>query len=132
MKPRELKIAADPHDMHHRSDLGVPEEPWGVAAEGFLEDLEEEERERFYKATLSNLFPSIDAAHHSTHNNEIRWQAASRRLNTFLSGIEDFAKAIGLFEHAISTIISPIWGSVRVVLHVSLLSSMVVDGGGVT
>jgi hypothetical protein len=94
-----------------------PEDPWVIARNRYMKDLNEEERRLFETASLGNLLDSASAAQ-KDHEEHSKSRAVSRRLEPFVSAISQFRQALDVYANTYALIIAPIWGSVRVLLHV--------------
>ena len=105
-----------------RTTLRIPTEPWEAAKRQFLEELGEEDKAIFENATLENIFYKASAAQ-KVHAKHSKLWAMQEKIQPLLEGIEDYGKALDLFANASSALLCPLWGSVRVVLHVRLLKS---------
>jgi hypothetical protein len=109
-----LSLVMDPTNK----TLLVPITSWEIAQARFIEDLPEEEKVIFQEATLENLFKATSAAY-KKYIEESKLQAFSKKIQPLLENIEAFGHAMDVFANASSLIISPLWGSIRVVLHAS-------------
>src|ERR1700761_1873380 len=99
--------------------IGVPLESWTLAKDRFLEGLSnDEERELFEKATLENLFYTSSAGfkHHEAHS---KTALARKRLKPLLDSIDGYGKALDVLSQS-SSILCPVWGGLRIVLHLAL------------
>jgi hypothetical protein len=99
--------------------LLVPIKPWEIAQARFIEDLPEEEKVVFQEATPENLFKATSATH-KKYIAESKLQAFSKKIQPLVENIEAFGHAMDVFANASPLILSPLWGSIRVVLHASL------------
>ena len=90
---------------------------WTRARERYVEDLSEEERE-IYKAPPESIFYDASAAEktHRAHSASRRF--ATEKLKPLVGAIEEYGKAIDVYANAYALILCPLWGSIRVVLHV--------------
>ncbi|RDI76391.1 hypothetical protein Vi05172_g13629 [Venturia inaequalis] len=73
--------------------LPVSSQPWKLAKSQFLQGLSGSERSMFSSATLENLF-----------------------YQSSVDSIQEYGVALDVYSNASSTIIFPLWGSIRVVL----------------
>ena len=92
---------------------------WATARERFIEDLEEPERLMFAEASLENIFYSASAAQ-KAHQEGSRSLYLACKLDTLLAGINQYGKAMDVLSQA-SPFICPLWGALRVIIHVSAL-----------
>lgn len=101
-----------------RTSLPIPTQPWEAARAKFLEGLSPQEIQRFKDATPENLFYDASAVQKRHADNSKTW-LFQERLSSLTDAINDYGKALDVYANANGLILSPIWGSVRVVLHVS-------------
>lgn len=102
--------------------MASPMNPWLLARNRYMEDLTEEERKTFTCASLENLFYVASAAQ-KTHEEESRARAISRTLEPFVAAIDQYGKALDVYSNTYSLAMAPLWGSIRVLLHVTPLSN---------
>jgi hypothetical protein len=102
-----------------RTSIPIPTQPWEAAKARFLEGLSSEDIQRFKEATLENLFFSGSAAQ-KRHAHDSRSWLMQDRLSSLVDAVDDYGKALDVYPNACGLIISPIWGSLRIVMHVSL------------
>ena len=71
----------------------------------------------FNEASLEKVFYDASAAEkkHATSSNT---RALSRKLEPLVSAIEQYGEAIDVYSNSFPLALCPLWGSVRVVLHV--------------
>lgn len=95
--------------------LNGSHDAWGLAKARFLADLEPSERDIFNNATLENLFYTTNNANRDdAEKSRVRKVAA--RLGPLVSAIESYGKALDTFAQIAPLYLSPIWGSIRVLL----------------
>ena len=94
--------------------------PWDLAKDRFLEDLPSNERELFKDATLENIFYST-SVQQKKHASDSKLLSASKRLEPFLQCVEGYGKALDVISNSAPLILSPLWGGLRVILHVRLI-----------
>jgi hypothetical protein len=82
-----------------------------------MEDLNEEEKKRFATASLENLFYSASAAQ-KEHEEKSISRTISQRLEPFVAAIDQYGAALDVFTNTYSLAMAPLWGSIRVLLHV--------------
>jgi hypothetical protein len=102
-----------------RTSIPIPTQPWEAAKAKFLEGLSPEETIRFKDATLENLFYDASVAQ-KKHAHDNRVWLLQERISPLVDAIEDYGKACDVFANTNGLVLSPIWGSLRVLLHVSL------------
>jgi hypothetical protein len=82
-----------------------------------MEDLNEEEKKTFATASLENLFYSASAEHKDYEEKSIS-RAISRRLKPFVSAVDQYGAALDVYTNTCPLAMAPLWGSIRVILHV--------------
>jgi hypothetical protein len=92
-------------------------DPWQLARNRYMEDLNEEEKKRFATASLENLFYNASAAQREHEEKSIS-RAISQRLEPFVVAIDQYGAALDVFTNTYSLAMAPLWGSIRVLLHV--------------
>jgi hypothetical protein len=92
-------------------------DPWSLARDRYMEDLNEEEKRLFANASLENLFYSASAAQ-KEHEQRSKSRAFSAALEPFVTAIDQYASALDVYSNTYSIAMSPLWGSIRVLLHV--------------
>ena len=98
--------------------LGVPVGPWEMAKARFMTDLTDSEKAMFQKASLENLFYASSVACKDYDANS-KLPKFSKKLQPMIECIDAYGKALDVFSNASPIFLCPIWGSIRVVLHVS-------------
>lgn len=96
-------------------------EPWQRARERYLEGLSDQEKQYFSASTPETLYYSVDAAQ-KLHSDDSKSRAFSQRLRPLIDTIEQYGRALDVFVNAAAVIMSPLWGSLRVLLIVSYYS----------
>lgn len=94
-------------------------DPWEVACIRYLEDLDEDEKNMFTSASPETLYYSTSVAQ-KEHQNESRSRALSGKLQPFVAAICQYGEILDVYSNAYPLIMAPLWGSVRVLLHVSI------------
>ena len=64
-----------------------------------------------------------------THKAKSTTRGAVRKLQPFVEAIEQYGSALDIYSSIYPLAIGPIWGSVRVVLHVRIPTLKYVPGG---
>jgi hypothetical protein len=103
-----------------RTSLAIPTEPWKAAKAKFLENLSTEEKALFQNATLENVFYDASTAQ-KKHAQSDSW-LFQERLSPIVDAIDDYAKALDVFSNTYGLVCCPLWGGLRVILHVSNFS----------
>ena len=107
--------------MAAKQALTSPIDPWSLARNRYMEDLSEEEKKLFANASLENLFYSASVAQ-KEHEEKSKSRSLHTRLEPLVSAIDQYAAALDVYSNACPLIMSPLWGSIRVLLYVSLPS----------
>lgn len=102
-----------------RINLPVPTEPWENAKANFLRGLSPEDAARFNAATPENLFYDASTAQ-KKHAERSRSWLMQERVSSLVDAINDYGKALDVYSNSYPLILSPIWGSIRIVLQVCL------------
>lgn len=98
--------------------LGVPVGPWEIAKARFMTDLTDSEKAIFQKASLENLFYASSVACKDYDANS-KLPKFSKKLQPMIECIDAYGKALDVFSNASPIFLCPIWGSIRVVLHIA-------------
>ena len=97
------------------------QDSWTRAKNRYVEDLTEEEKHLYYRATPETLFYDASAAQ-KLHQDQSTLRSVSDNIQPFVSAIEQYGQALDVYSNAYPLILSPIWGSVRVLLFVTNIS----------
>lgn len=95
------------------------QDAWIRARDRYAEDLTTEERAMFNAATIETVFYDASAAE-KKHAASSKTRDLMSKLDPFITAIEQYGEAIDVYSNAYPLVLSPLWGSVRVVLHVCL------------
>lgn len=88
-----------------------------ICAHEFVDTLSAEERDLFQEAKVAEtLLREVEDAD-TKHRDGAMRRKVSPAVLTFISGVMQYAPALDVFANS-NTMLCPIWGSVRVVLHV--------------
>ena len=98
-------------------DPNISRDPWIEARDSYMADLSPKERSLFENATLENLFEESRYLHQA-YEKSSRVRKASRDLAPLLDEISAFGRALDVYANACPLIMSPLWGSIRVLLCV--------------
>ncbi|KAF2279072.1 uncharacterized protein EI97DRAFT_484903 [Westerdykella ornata] len=98
--------------------LPFPTRPWETAKAQFLEQLTPEEKQCFESATLENIFYQTSAAQKRHANGSNSW-AMQERISSLVDAIEEYGKALDVYANAFPLVLSPLWGSIRVILKIA-------------
>ena len=92
-------------------------DPWESARMLFVKDLSIEEQKLFETSTLNNLLENAIAAQ-KEHEENSHSRTISKKLEPFVSAIDQYGRALDMFSNTYSIAMAPLWGSIRVLLHV--------------
>lgn len=95
----------------------APIDPWQVAHETHMKELSAEEQALFKTATLDNLLTSTDTAQ-KKHKDESKSRYLLKKLQPLVDAIEQYGKILDVFANTYPLAMAPLWGSIRVLLHV--------------
>ena len=97
---------------------------WTRARDRYTEDLSGQERDLYNKATIDNIFYDASAAEKTHRANSSTRRFATQRLGPLLDAIAEYGKAIDVYANTSPLVLCPLWGSIRVVLHVGFSCSL--------
>jgi hypothetical protein len=97
------------------ANLNQSHKPWELAKSRFLEDLEPHERDLFDNATLENIYYSTSNVIRDNAEKS-KTRAAARKLAPLIAAIESYGCAGDTITQLSPQYLSPIWGSIRIVL----------------
>ncbi len=95
----------------------TPADPWLLARNRYMEDLNEEEKKAFATASMENLFYSASAAQ-KDHKEKSKSRATSSKLEPFVAAVDQYGRALDVYSNTYSLVMGPLWGSIRVLLQV--------------
>jgi hypothetical protein len=101
-------------------------DPWILARDQYMADLNEDERKLFETATLENILIA-SAEEQQNHLEQSRSRAVMRRLKPLLSTIEEFGAAFDVISNSYSLALAPLWGGLRIILTLSKKFNSVFD-----
>ena len=93
------------------------QDAWTTARNRYVEDLTDEEKHFFCRASPEMLLYDASAAEkrHGEHSSS---RGLMAKIHPLTVAIEQYGAAIDVYTNAYPLVLSPLWGSVRVVLHV--------------
>ncbi|KAL2039046.1 hypothetical protein N7G274_008095 [Stereocaulon virgatum] len=94
------------------------EDAWTRAKDRYLEDLTDTERALFNKASIETILYDASAAE-KRHCASTKSRALSKKLEPLVSAIDQYGEAMHVYVNAFSPVLSPLWGSIRVVLYLA-------------
>ncbi|KAF4638043.1 hypothetical protein G7Y89_g25 [Cudoniella acicularis] len=89
--------------------------PWEIAKERFMADLDDEKKAAFLSASMENLFycaSNVDREDQQTS----KTRSMIKIMSPLVSAVEDYGSALDTYANIASLYLAPIWGSIRVVL----------------
>ena len=92
-------------------------DPWEAARTQYMKDLSNEEQKLFETATLENLLDSTTAAQRE-HEEKSHSRHVSRKLKPLVNAVLQYGTALDIYANTYSIAMAPLWGSIRVLLHV--------------
>ncbi|KAH7397433.1 hypothetical protein BKA66DRAFT_241811 [Pyrenochaeta sp. MPI-SDFR-AT-0127] len=101
-----------------RTSLPIPTQPWESGKAKFLEGLSQQQAAQFRDATAENLFYDASVAQKRHANNSRSW-LLQERLSSLVNAIDDYGKALDVYSNTYGLVISPLWGSLRIILHIA-------------
>ena len=94
------------------------QDAWTRARDRFAEDLTEAEKQIYYKASLEMIYYDASAAQ-KRHEEVSTSKHLVDKLQPLVSAIDQYAEALDVYANVYPLALSPLWGSLRIVLHVS-------------
>ena len=95
------------------------QDAWTRARDRFMEDLTEQERATYHQSSLEMIFYDASAAQ-KRHENASTSRSLMAKLQPLTSAIEQYGEALDVYVSAYPLVLSPLWGSLRIVSLVSL------------
>ena len=90
---------------------------WIRAQNRYIEDLNEEEQRMFFRASPDSLLDDAITAEKSYGTNSTT-RSVMEKLQPFVAAIVQYGDAVDVYSSTYSLALGPIWGSVKVLLHV--------------
>lgn len=81
-------------------------------------DLSAAEKQLVNTASLEEILADVKRTEEK-HGEGSKSRKLSRRLRPVISGIEQYGKAVDILTGAAQGVLSPLWGGIRILLHVS-------------
>ena len=91
---------------------------WITARNQYVEDLNEEEQQMYFRSSPETLLDDARTAERS-HSMNSTTRRVIDKLQPFIAAIEQYGEAINIYSSTYSLALGPIWGSIKVLLHVS-------------
>ncbi|KAL8665977.1 MAG: hypothetical protein Q9168_007587 [Polycauliona sp. 1 TL-2023] len=107
--------------MPHRQDTVAVgfEDRFGGITQAFFETLSPTEKELFKATTIAELLLDEVKAAEKIHKDKSVSRKVSQALKPLVRGIEQYGTALDVISNASSQFLCPIWGSIRVILHLA-------------
>lgn len=96
---------------------------WIRARDRYVEDLNDEEQRAYFAATPDSLLGDASTAEKS-HGMNSNTRKAMEKLQPFVAAIVQYGEAVDVYSSTYSLALGPIWGSIKVLLHVGTRSSV--------
>ena len=93
------------------------QDAWSRARNRYIEDLTHEEKQSYMQATPETIFYDASAAEKS-HEASSTSRGLMYKLQPFVAAIEQYGQALDVYSNAYPLALSPLWGSIRVLLMV--------------
>ena len=90
----------------------------GGIVEAFFQNLSPDEKELFKATTLAEHILDEVRIADKAHKEKSYGRKVSQALKPFLAGINQYGQALDVISNASSAVLSPLWGGVRIILHV--------------
>ncbi|MCJ1457100.1 hypothetical protein MMC28_007466 [Mycoblastus sanguinarius] len=91
---------------------------WTRARDRYTEDLSDEEKVLYQRALPESLFYYASAAE-KLHASSSASLKVMKKLEPLIAAIQQYGQALDVFSNAYPLVMSPLWGSIRVLLHVA-------------
>lgn len=89
-------------------------DPWLLAKDRYVADLDDDERALFDKATLENIY--YKTSNEARDEGKRKTSSAIRKLKPFVAALKDYGEALDVYTNISPLPLAPIWGSVRILL----------------
>ncbi|KAG8534395.1 uncharacterized protein KY384_001240 [Bacidia gigantensis] len=96
----------------------APPDAWTRAVNRFTEDLDDDEKHLFFQASPETILYEASAAE-KTQKSKTRHFL--EKIQPCIESIEDYGRALDVFANTYPLVMSPLWGSIRIVLHVKIV-----------
>ncbi|KAH7360225.1 hypothetical protein BKA65DRAFT_180824 [Rhexocercosporidium sp. MPI-PUGE-AT-0058] len=96
----------------------VRHDAWEQARTRYMQDLSPKEKEIFANATLDNIFHSARDAF-LAHESSSSSRTFITKLQPLIESIAQYGSALDVISNAASLVLCPLWGSLRVILHLA-------------
>ena len=96
---------------------GFSPDAWTRARDRFVQDLSESEQRLFFQASAESVLYSVSAANR-IHEEQSSMRKILAKIQPFVSAVEQYGKALDVYANTYPLVMGPLWGSIRIVLHV--------------
>lgn len=90
---------------------------WTRARNRFVEDLTDEEQRVFFQASPETILYDASAAE-KIHQTKSTTRGVLTKIQPFVEAVVQYGQALDAYSNIYPLVMGPLWGSVRVVLHV--------------
>ena len=90
---------------------------WTRACNRFTEDLSEDEKRLYFQATPETIFYEASAVD-KISNDSSHTRKYFQKLQPLVDSVEQYGAALDVFANTYPLVMSPLWGGIRIVLHV--------------
>ena len=91
---------------------------WIRARDRYMEDLSSEEKALYATASPESIYYDVSAAE-KAHTSSSASLRIAEKLQPMIAAIEQYGKALDVYANAYPLVLNPLWGSIRVVLHLA-------------
>ena len=95
------------------------QDAWTRARDRYVEDLSEEEKHIYYQASLEMIYYDASASE-KAHAVSSTARNAVKKIQPLVEAIQQYGQALDVYTNTYPLVIAPLWGSIRVLLHVSI------------
>lgn len=99
------------------ASLPPSQDVWTRAKNRYTEDLTHEEKQIFLQASPEMIFYDASAAE-KRHRASSTGRGLIDKLKPFIAAIEQYGEALDVYSNTYALVLSPLWGSIRVLLLV--------------
>jgi predicted DNA-binding protein YlxM (UPF0122 family) len=92
-------------------------DPWQKAVHVYQQTLTEKERKLFSDSKAEDILHDV-ALQEAAQRERSRTRAFGDRIQPLLASIEQYGKALDILPNSSTLILSPLWGSLRILLRV--------------
>jgi hypothetical protein len=89
-------------------------DPWLLAKDRYLADLDDDERVLFHKATIENIY--YKTSNETRDERSRKASSAIRKLQPLVAALRDYGEALDVCTNISPLPLAPIWGSIRILL----------------